>query len=511
MNGQLVVGIDSSTSATKAIAWDAEGNRVAEGRKAISLSNPRPGEFEQAPADWWSSTVAALRELTSKIDPQRLAGLAISNQRETFGAFAENGGALRPGMVWLDDRARPQTKRFGESFGAERVHEISGKPLDVIPCLYRLIWMREHEPDIFERAAFFAEVHGYLCFRLTGRKVTSTASADPMGLLDMRSFTWSRDIFEAAGIPLSKMPALVRPGEFVGRISDAVAAETGLPQGLRVFAGGGDGQCAGTGVAVLQPGRAYVNLGTAAVAGIYGETYAYNRHFRTETAIAEEGYIYETCVRSGTFLVDWLAGEVFGVESTKRREALAELEAQASTLPIGAEGLVLAPYWQGCMTPHWDSNARGLIAGLTGSTRRANIFRAILEGVALEIAQSMEAASSASGVAIDHYVAIGGGASSDLWTSILADASARPVRRSPATEASSLGAAMAAAKGAGWYPTLKQASLAMAATPTLAFEPDPRRVELYREFRGIHADLWPIVRSWNDRLTAFAEKSQTPT
>lgn len=449
MNDQLVVGIDCSTSATKAIAWNARGEMIAEGRCAIAMSNPQPGYFEQAPADWWASTAAALRQVTRQIDARRIVGLAISNQRETFSAFTQDGEALRPGMVWLDDRARPQMSRFGESFGAQRVHEISGKPLDVIPCLYRLIWMKEHEPEIFERAAFFAEVHGYLCFRLTGRRVTSTASADPMGLLDMRDFTWSREILDAAGIPLAKMPTLVRPGAFVGAVSAGVAQETGLLRGLKVFAGGGDGQCAGTGVAVLQPGRAYVNLGTAAVAGIYGSTYAFDANFRTETAVADEGYIYETCLRSGTFLVDWLVGEIFGIETSARRAAFAELEAEAAALPIGAGGLVLAPYWQGCMTPHWDSHAHGLIAGITGSTRRAHLFRAIMEGVAIEIALTMEAASVASGAPFDHYVAIGGGASSDLWTRILADVGARPVCRSTATEASSLGAAMAAAKGVG--------------------------------------------------------------
>jgi sugar (pentulose or hexulose) kinase len=508
MNSQLVIGIDSSTSATKAIAWDREGHLIAEGRAAISMSNPKPGYFEQVPADWWLSTVSALKEVTSKIDPKRVVGLAISNQRETFGAFSESGEALRPGMVWLDDRARPEMKRFGQSFGAERVHEISGKPLDIIPCLYRLIWMREHEPEIFARAAFFAEVHGYLCFRLTGRRVTSTASADPMGLLDMQSSTWSREILDAAGIPLNKLPALVRPGELVGGITDPVAAETRLPRRLQVFAGGGDGQCAGTGVAVLQPGRAYVNLGTAAVAGIFASSYAYDRNFRTETAIAEDGYIYETCLRAGTFLVDWLVGEVFGIEPSKRRVALAELEAEAAALPIGAGGLAVVPYWQGCMTPHWDSDAHGLVAGLTGSTRRSHLLRSILEGVAIDIALTMDAASSASGVAIDHYVAIGGGATSDLWAGILADASGRPVRRSNATEASSLGAAMAAAKGAGWYSSLKDASNAMAAAPEASFEPNPRRVALYRELRLIQADLWPLVSAWNGRLNAFAERAQ---
>ena len=510
MNDQLVIGVDSSTSATKAIAWDAQGRSVAQGRCAIGLANPKPGHFEQPPEDWWRSTVEALQQVTRQVDPKRIVGLAISNQRETFSAFDAHGAALRPGMVWLDDRARPQMSRFGESFGAARVHEISGKPLDVIPCLYRLIWMKEHEPEIFARARVFAEVHGYLCFRLTGAWITSTASADPMGLLDMRGFDWSREIFDAAGIPLAKMPRLARPGELVGTISDAAADETGLPRGLKVFAGGGDGQCAGTGVAVLQPGRAYVNLGTAAVAGIYSPTYAFDRNFRTETAVAEDGYIFETCVRSGTFLVDWLVGEMFGVGGGARRDAFAELEREAAALPIGAGGLVVAPYWQGCMTPHWDADAHGLVAGLTGSTRRAHLFRAIMEGVAIEIALTMEAASAAAGAPFDHYVAIGGGAASDLWTRILADVSARPVFRSSATEASALGAGMAAAKGAGWFASVKAASLAMAAAPTPAFDPDPARVALYREFREIHTALWPLVAAWNRRLTQFAERAQGP-
>src|SRR5438309_7712 len=131
MPKDLVVGLDSSTSATKAIAWDRAGCAVAQGRALIPLSNPQPGHFEQDPADWWGSTAIALKELTAQIDPARIAAVGISNQRETFGVFSRDGMALRPGMVWLDDRARPQQRRFGAMFGAERVHAISGKPLDV--------------------------------------------------------------------------------------------------------------------------------------------------------------------------------------------------------------------------------------------------------------------------------------------------------------------------------------------------------------------------------------------
>ena len=200
---------------------------MAEGRAPIAMSNPEPGFFEQDPNDWWRSTAEALKDVTAKVDPGRVAAVGISNQRETFGLFAEDGTALRPGIVWLDDRARAQQKRFGESFGAERVHAISGKPLDVIPCLYRMIWLREHEPAILDQAARIAEVHAYLTFRLTGRWSTSVASADPTGALDMRTRQWSSEILDAAGIDRAKMPPLEAPGMQTGEVTDGAAAATG--------------------------------------------------------------------------------------------------------------------------------------------------------------------------------------------------------------------------------------------------------------------------------------------
>jgi xylulokinase len=509
MSRDLVIGIDSSTSATKAIAWDGEGRAVAEGRVAVAMSNPLPGHFEQDPTEWWNSTAGALRQLTAKIDPARIAGIGISNQRETFGFFDEDGRALRPGMVWLDERAKIQLTRFGESFGAERVHAISGKPVDLVPAIYRMMWMRDNEPDVFARAARIAEVHGYLTFRLTGNWTTSTASADPMGALDMNRHGWSEQILGAIGVDLKKMLDLAAPGSQTGTLGAAAAELTGLPKGLPVIAGGGDGQCAGTGAGVSanRPGRAYINLGTALVSGSFGGAYRHDRAFRTEIAIADQGYIFETCLRTGTFLVDWLTREVFGAGAAGKRDLLVALEKEAAASPIGASGVIVVPYWQGCMTPYWDSCARGIIAGLSGSTRRGDIYRAFLEGVALEQAQSSDNVAKATCVPIDDFVAIGGGAASDLWVQILADATGRPVQRSETVEASSLGAAIAAAKGVGWYPTLSDATAAMAGKPVRTFAPDPTRAARYRELRAFHAELWPKVANWNERLSRFAERA----
>ncbi|MGY3446368.1 MULTISPECIES: FGGY-family carbohydrate kinase [unclassified Bradyrhizobium] len=505
MTKDLVIGIDSSTSATKAIAWDRSGRAVAEGRKAIGLANPQPGYFEQNPDEWWDSTAAALRGITDQVGAGRIAALAISNQRETFSAFSEDGTAIRPGMTWLDERARPQVVRFGKSFGAERVHAISGKPLDVLPCLYRIIWMAEQEPDIFARTARFAEVHGYLTHCLTGQWRTSTASADPTGLLDMTRNTWSVEILDAAGIAAEKLPSLERPGMRMGEVTPTAAAFTGLSAGTPVISGGGDGQCASTGAGVTSPGSAYINLGTAVVSGSYGLNYAYDRAFRTEKAVCDDGYIYEQCVRTGTFLVDWMAREMFGIDPAAQRSTFKALEAEAATCPIGAGGVVVLPYWLGCMTPYWDPYARGVIAGLSGSTRRGAIYRALLEGIALEVAAQAEKIAAVTGGEIGQFSAIGGGSDSDLWLQILADASGRPVSRSTAREASSLGAAIAAAKGCGWYGTIAEATAAMTRPPARIFQPVAANVARYAELRAIHADLWPKMLDWNARLAAFAE------
>ena len=447
----------------------------------------------------------ALELLFAAVDPARVAGLAISNQRETFGFFDPDGTALAPATLWLDERARRQVERFGAEFGGARLHAISGKPLDIIPCLFRIIWFREHQPELVARAARIAEVHAFLAFHLTGRWATSIASADPTGLIDMRAMTWSDEILAAAGIPRAALPDLVRPGGLIGSVTAQASAATGLLPGTPVIAGGGDGQCAGTGAGVLTPGRAYVNLGTAMVSGLYGRRYLYDVSFRTETAIAEEGYIYETCLRSGTFLVDWVMRELLAGRAAGADDFRA-LEAEAATSPVGAGGVVFLPYLQGVMDPHWDNAARAVLAGLSGSSRRGDIYRAALEGLALHQAETSRLASAAAGEEIDHFVAIGGGAASDLWLQILADATDRPVKRAATVEASSLGAAMAAAAGIGWYPTIAAASAAMSGALSRTFSPDPGRASRYRELRAIHADLWPALAAWNRRLFDFVER-----
>ena len=270
MPGDLVIGIDSSTTATKAIAWDRRGRAVAETRVSQPISNPKPGWFEQEVSDWTTALGKSLKLLTRKVDAKRIAAIAISNQRESFAQFDKRGRPLRPGSLWLDERAADQAAALATKIGPERLRGISGKPADITPCIARCAWFAEHMPAMWKKTAMTAEVHGVLVHFLTGHWHTSTASADPMGLIDMARYDWSDELLAAVDLSRGQLPKLFRPGEQVGEVTAEAAKLTGLKAGTPVIAGGGDGQCAGTGTNVFVKGRAYVNIGTACVSGSAG-------------------------------------------------------------------------------------------------------------------------------------------------------------------------------------------------------------------------------------------------
>ena len=182
----LVVGIDSSTQSTKAIAWTKTGEIVAEGRNPIELHNPRLYWFEQNSRDWWDSCQIALQQLTSQVKPERIAGISISNQRETLAFLDIEGKDIRPAMVWLDERSRKQVADLSSQIGADVIHDITGRPADTTPGLYRLAWLKENEPDAFASTKCFSDVQAFLVYKLSGKLKTGWFSADPLGYFDIR-------------------------------------------------------------------------------------------------------------------------------------------------------------------------------------------------------------------------------------------------------------------------------------------------------------------------------------
>ena len=492
---EYILTIDCSTSGAKAIAWDATGRQVATGTTELALSIPHPGYGEQDPQHWWDATVIAVQQCMREIDPRSIAAVAVTHQRESFACLDAQGKALRPAMLWLDSRAAAQV----EEYGTDRIHELTGKPANPTPAFYKLLWIREHEPEIFNNTAFVVDVHAYVTHRMTGAWRTSVASADPLGLLDLNARDYSDEILEIVGLKRSQLPKLVEPGKLLGQLTPFAAQALGLPIDLPVFAGAGDGQSAGLGAGIIAPGTAYLNVGTGLISGSYSEKYIPHSAYRAMAGTLAGSVNYELFVGAGTFMVSWFLKNIAAGENIPEGTT-AELywEKKASDIPVGAEGLFVLPYWNGQLTPFWDHDARGVMVGFTGTHTRAHIYRALLEGIAFELKFCLDEAVKTLPEGINEFVAMGGGSRSPLWCQILADVLQRPVVLAGSDEATSLGTGILAAVGAGFFESAEDAVANMTSTST-RYEPQrtnsDRYAELYQVYRQVYPALRPVFQS----------------
>ena len=500
MKSEIVVGVDSSTTATKAISWDSSGKNIAEGSSPIRLFSPQPNYYEQNPDDWWHSMAESLQKLTYQIDKERITALSIANQRETFVGLNKHGKPVRPAIIWLDERCKTIVDKFAAIIGEDRIHQITGKPKDYAPVVYRLAWMKENEKVLFRKVAKFCDVHTYLVYKLTGHYKTSWASADPMGIFDLENKTWSQEILNQLNITPQQLPEVYCPGTVLGYVTKAAAEATGLRTGTKIIAGGGDGQVAGLGVNALTPERAYLNLGTAVVSGTFAKNYLIDRSFRTMACCSEEGYYCETSLRSGTFLVDWFIQQVLKIDPVMKPYIYRQLEEEAEQIEPGSEGLMILPYWNAVMNPYWDPDARGCIIGLSSGHHRGHLYRAILEGIALEQALATEAVEKATNEKTKEFAVIGGGARSKLWRQIIADATGIKVLNMSSDEASSLGAGISAAVAAGWFPSFREAAASMVQVKGIT-EPDPQNADRYHIQLSEYKKLYPAIREINRPAT----------
>jgi sugar (pentulose or hexulose) kinase len=288
----------------------------------------------------------------------------------------------------------------------------------------------------------------------------------------------------------------------LGEITDTAARATGLPAGLPVVAGAGDGQSAGLGANVTRAGQAYLNLGTAVVSGAHSEHYAADPAFRALGSPIAGAYTLETLIRGGTFTISWFAERfAHDLQSTGPISIEDQLEVAASEVPPGALGLLAVPYWNGVATPYWDGSATGITVGWTGSHGREHFYRALLEGIAFEQRLSTEGIERAIGQPIAEYMTLGGGSKSALWCQIVADVTGRRVTRANTPEATCLGAGVLAAVAAGWYDDARSAAAAMTSAGA-SFDPQPATQQIYdRLYREVYLGLYPALRTSLRRLT----------
>lgn len=494
----LFATVDASTTSLRSVIFDENGCAVASGRASLTYERIGREGYEQDALSWWHALCSSMQEAVAKLAPEQRAdivSLCIAHQRETVVPTDARGEPLAPALLWMDGRCKDDVTTAERNVGSVRLHAVSGKPACTTPSLYKLMYLFRTRPELRD-VAFIHDVHSFLSLRLTGRSVSAFPSADPTGLVDMRKKAWSRTLTSLVGVDPHQLPELVECGYLIGPLTEGAAQATGLPESVLVYAGSGDGQLAGLGAGVTEKGQGFLDIGTAISCGVITDRYEIDNAFRTLYAAIPGRYCLETTLRGGMLTLWWLVESVLG--SKTRHETMFELEAEAGGLNAGAEGLIAIPYWAGVMNPYWDDGARGSFIGLHSSHRPAHLYRALLEGMALEQRLHLEGVAQAIGKSNRDLVVLGGGSRSDLWCQILADVLGRPIHRCRTADAAALGAAVLSSVAHGVHPSFERAAAKMTRLGA-RFEPGvnaPFYERLYRDvYRGLYVDIQTRMRS----------------
>jgi xylulokinase len=490
-----ILAHDLGTTGNKATLFDARGAVVAAAFEAYETAYPRPNWAEQDPADWWRAVRDSTRKLLASngVKSGDIAAVSFSGMMNGLLAVDVAGTPLRPAIIWADQRATAEADFLAECCGFEQVYRRTGHRPGAAYTAAKLLWMQRHQPELYARTHQVLQAKDYAAFRLSGVFATDYSDASSTNLFDLERRDWALDLVEAVGLDPHKLPPVYPSTTAVGQVTPQAAAETGLLSGTPVVIGGGDGACATVGAGSVRPGDAYNYIGSSSWIAVTCERPLYDPQMRTFTFAHLDPKLYfptgtMQCA-GGAF--DWLERLLRGDGESKLYD---EMNAAAAGVEPGAKGLLFLPYLIGERSPHWNPLARGVFAGLTMAHGRAEMTRAVLEGVALNLKTILHAFLE-QGAEIRAMRLIGGGARSALWRQILADVYGLPLLR-PAlmTEATALGAAIAGGVGVGLFPDFGVAHEFVQVEE--GERPNPARrqryLALYETFRRAYAAVEPI-------------------
>ncbi len=484
------LGIDVSTTATKALLIGADGQVVGVASSEYNYETPRPMWTEQHPHLWWQATVSSIRRVLAEsgVNPADVQGVGLTGQMHGLVLLDENGEVLRPAILWNDQRTAAECDEIRARLGKERLIQITGNDALTGFTAPKILWVRNNEPEIFARARHILLPKDYVRYRLTGEYAIDKADGAGTLLFDLSQRDWSRAVLEALEIDPAWLPPTFEGPEVTGTISPQAAEETGLKADTPVMAGGGDQSAQAVGVGAVEPGIVALTLGTSGV--VFAST--------QEPFIEPEGRLHSFC---HAVPGRWhLMGVMLSAGGSLRwyRDTVATgldfdtLLAPAAAVPPGSEGLLYLPYLTGERTPYPDPLARGAFVGLTVRHTQAHMTRAVLEGVAFGLRDSFELMKAVGLAEITQVRASGGGARSPLWRQILADVLGVELVTVNTTEGAAYGAALLAATGAGAFPDVPTAC-AEVVTVTGRTTPGPAS-RFYEEMYPLYRALYPALR-----------------
>ncbi len=491
MTGYLL-GIDASTTATKALLIDYAGQVEAVAATEYGFETPHPLWSEQDPALWWDAAVQSIRRLLteSAVEPAQIAAVGLTGQMHGLALLDEAGAVLRPAILWNDQRTAAQCDEIRRRLGKETLVRVTGNDALTGFTAPKILWVREHEPELFARAKHFLLPKDYVRLQLTGVYATDCADGSGTLLMDLQARDWSPAVLDALALPHDFVPPAFEGTEITGTISTHAAAATGLRAGTPVVAGGGDQAAGAVGVGAVAEGIVSLALGTSGV--VFATV---NRPF-----FEPEGRLHAFC---HAVPGRWhLMGVMLAAAGSLRwyRDTLApgvaydELLAPAAEIAPGSDGLLFLPYLTGERTPHPDPLARGAFVGLTVRHTQPHLTRALLEGVAFGLRDSFELMQGVGLSKTNQIRVSGGGARSPIWRQILADVLGAELVTVNTTEGAAFGAALLAGVGVGVWADV-DAACAAAIHVTGSTVPDAHAATRYDTAYRAYGALYPALQA----------------
>ncbi len=499
-----LIGLDVGTTGCKAVVFDEDGALLASASREYAVDFPRPTWAEQNIEAVWVLAVESMGEAVAAAGVRDVAAIGLSVHGEAVTPVDASGRPLRPTILGMDTRTDAQNAWLRERFGARELFELTGMPIHTVNTLPKLLWLREHEPDVWAAADKFLLVEDFLIARMTGRAVISECLASRTQLYDLVAGGWASEILDALELSSDRLAEVVPSGTLVGRIRADLADRLGLASAPGIVTGGHDQACGALGVGLTRPGLASVSTGTAEVvevalgAPVVSEP-LYGGNVSVYRATVPGLYLAMTLNHSGGLALRWFRDGFCEPQSAQALASGADaydvILADATADPTG---LLVLPHFAGAGTPTFDTASRGAVLGLTFSTTRGDIAKAILEGLTYELRLNLDLLRDG-GVAIDVLRAIGGGARSPLWLQLKADITGIPVITPRTTEAAAFGAALLAGAGAGlWASAAEGAERFLELTDT--YQPDPARHEAYSRQYELYREVYPAVAPISHRL-----------
>ena len=446
----LYIGIDVGTSAMKLLLMDESGNIKNEVSKEYPLEFPQPGWSQQNPEDWRKAVMEGILELLRGFEASDVAGIGCGGQMHGLVILDKDDQVIRPAILWNDGRTAKQVDYLNNEIGKEKLSALTANIAFAGFTAPKILWIRENEPENFEKIAKIMLPKDYVNYMLTGIHACDYSDASGMLLLDVEHKRWSREMLDICGISETQMPKLFESYECIGTVKPKIAKALGLGENVKVAAGAGDNAAAAVGTGVVGEGGCNISLGTSGTVFISSTQFGVDKHNALHAfAHADGGYHLMGCMLSAASCNKWLLEDILGTSDHAAEQAAIREER------LGENHTYFLPYLMGERSPINDTNARGTFIGMTMDTTRADLVQAVLEGVAFAIRDSVEVARSL-GVTINSSKICGGGAKSALWKRILANVLNVKLENPVSEQGPGMGGAMLAMVACGAYGSVQE-------------------------------------------------------